>query len=86
MATHVGALLGGALATAARAAFISGMSVALEIAAGVVLGGVLLVLLVLPSRPSTPPTHDAPSGHTIDGDPGSASPDRRGRVPAASQR
>ena len=58
VATHAGGLLGSALAATARVAFMSGMSVALEIAAGVVLGGVLLALVVLPSRPSTPPAHD----------------------------
>ena len=50
VAKHAGGLLGTALATAARAAFMSGMNLALEIAAGVVLGGVVLALVVLPSR------------------------------------
>ena len=85
VATHVGGLVGGALATAARAAFMSGMSVALEIATGVVLGGVLVALVVLPSRPSAPSTHDGPSGHEADGDETSAPPDRRGSIPAVSQ-
>jgi len=53
IATHVGRLLGAGIAIAARAAFISGMSLALEVAAGVVLGGVLLALAVLPSRAAT---------------------------------
>jgi EmrB/QacA subfamily drug resistance transporter len=56
IAAHAGGLLGSALSTAARAAFMSGMSLALEIAAAVVLCGVSLALLVLPSRPSAPPT------------------------------
>jgi len=60
VATHIGGLVGVALATAARAAFMSGMSLALEVAGGVVLGGVLLALLVLPSRPSAPSTQDEP--------------------------
>jgi EmrB/QacA subfamily drug resistance transporter len=47
---RIGGLLGGTLATAARGAFMSGMSLALEVAAGVVLGGVLLALIVLPGR------------------------------------
>jgi hypothetical protein len=34
------------------------MSLALEIAAGVVLAGVLVALTVLPSKPSSPPTQD----------------------------
>ncbi|HYB30630.1 MAG TPA: MFS transporter [Solirubrobacteraceae bacterium] len=54
VATHVGGLLGSALAGAARAAFMSGMSLALGIAAGVVLVGVVLALVVLPSQPSSP--------------------------------
>jgi EmrB/QacA subfamily drug resistance transporter len=77
VATHVGGLLGGALATAAGAAFMSGMSAALEIAACVVLGGVLVALVVLPSRPPTPANHDELSSHTIDGDQASAPLDRR---------
>ena len=85
VATHVGGLLGNALATAASAAFMTGMSLALEIATGVVLGGVLVALAVLPSRPSMPQTHDELSRHGIDGDRASASPDRRGRAPAASR-
>jgi hypothetical protein len=32
------------------------MSLALEIGAGVVLAGVVVALVVLPSRPSSPPT------------------------------
>ena len=52
VAGHVGGLLGSALATAARAAFVTGMSLALEIGGGVVLAGVLLALVVLPSQPS----------------------------------
>jgi Major Facilitator Superfamily len=73
VAAHAGGLLGTTLATAARAAFMSGMSVALEIAAGVVLGGVVVALVVLPSRSSAPPTQDKLSSHTIDGDHASAS-------------
>jgi hypothetical protein len=53
VATHVGGLLGSGLATAARAAFMSGMSLALGVAAGVVLVGVVLALVVLPSRSSS---------------------------------
>jgi DHA2 family multidrug resistance protein-like MFS transporter len=55
IAERVGGMLGSGLATAARAAFMSGMSLALQIAAGVVLAGVVVALVVLPSRaPSTP--------------------------------
>jgi EmrB/QacA subfamily drug resistance transporter len=86
VAAHAGGLLGTTLATAARAAFMSGMSMALEIAAGVVLGGVVVALVVLPSRSSAPPTQDEPSSHTIDGDHASASPigavEQRPRVSA----
>ncbi len=82
VAKHAGGLLGTALATAARAAFMSGMNLALEIGAGVVLGGVFLALVVLPSRPSAPPTPDETSNPTTDGDQASASPDRRGRAAA----
>jgi EmrB/QacA subfamily drug resistance transporter len=60
MAERVGGLLGSHLATAARAAFMSGMSLALGIGAGVVLAGVVVALVVLPSRPSSPPAHEAP--------------------------
>ena len=62
VAGHVGGLLGTAIGTAARAAFMSGMSLALEVAAPVVLVGVLLALIVLPSRPPAPPTCVAPQG------------------------
>lgn len=68
LATHIAGLLGTALATAARAAFMSGMGLALQIAAGVVLGGVVLALVVLPSRPSAPSNETEPFSHTIDGD------------------
>ena len=78
VATHVGGLLGTALATAARAAFMDGMSLALEFAAGVVLSGVLVALVVLPSRSSAPPGQDEPPNRAIDGDEESAPPDRRG--------
>jgi Major Facilitator Superfamily len=50
VAGRVGGLLGSGLATAARAAFMSGMSLALEIGACMVLAGVVLALLVLPSK------------------------------------
>jgi len=66
IATHVGGVLGAAVAAAARIAFVSGMSLALEIAAGVVLVGVLLALAVLPSRPSAAPAQDEPSNPTLD--------------------
>jgi hypothetical protein len=58
VAQRVGGLGGTGLATAARAAFMSGMGVALEIAAGVVLAGVVVALVELPSRPSSPPTRE----------------------------
>jgi hypothetical protein len=51
-------LVGSGLAAAARAAFMSGMSLALEIAAGVVLAGAVVALVVLPARPSSPPTRE----------------------------
>jgi len=86
LATHVGGLLGTALAASARAAFMSGMGLALEIAAGVVLGGVLLALSVLPRRPSGPPTREPDSNQTVDGDRTSAVADRRDRVTAAVPR
>jgi hypothetical protein len=58
VAGRAGGLLGGDLATAARAAFMSGMGAALAIGAGVVLAGALLALIVLPSRPAAPPIQD----------------------------
>lgn len=60
-AERIGGMLGSGLGTAARTAFMSGMSLALEIAAGVVLAGMLLALAVLPSRPSSTPTSKPPS-------------------------
>jgi len=80
VASHVGVLLGTALATSARAAFVSGMSLALEIAACVVLAGALLALVVLPSRPSAPPAQRESSTHSVDGDGASAPPAQRGRA------
>ena len=53
VAAHVGGVLGRDLAAAASAAFMNGMSLALEIGAGVVLVGVLVALVVLPSKPSS---------------------------------
>jgi EmrB/QacA subfamily drug resistance transporter len=58
VAGHLGASAAVALAGAARAAFMSGMSGALEIGAGVVLAGVVLALVVLPSRPPAPAPDD----------------------------
>jgi hypothetical protein len=58
VAGRAGGLLGGGLATAARTAFMSGMNAALTTGAGVVLAGALLALIVLPSRPGSPPTGD----------------------------
>ncbi|MGZ4165159.1 MAG: MFS transporter [Solirubrobacteraceae bacterium] len=54
VAKHVGGLIGARLAGAARAAFMSGMSDALTVAAGVVLVGVLVALVVLPWRSAEP--------------------------------
>jgi EmrB/QacA subfamily drug resistance transporter len=51
VAEHVGGLLGSALATTARGAFMNGMSLAMEIATGVVLVGIVVALVVLPSKP-----------------------------------
>jgi hypothetical protein len=47
---RVGGVLGEGVATAAREAFMSGMGLALGIGAGVVLGGVVVALVVLPGR------------------------------------
>ena len=55
VAGHTGGLLGADLSLAARAAFMSGLNLALTVGAGVVLAGVALALLVLPSRPSSAP-------------------------------
>lgn len=54
VAHHLGGLIGVHLAAAARAAFMSGMSEALTVAAGVVLAGVVVALAVLPWRPAEP--------------------------------
>ncbi len=60
VAERTAGLLGGEIAIATRAAFMSGMTLALEIGASVTLAGVLLALVVLPSRPSSPTTlHEA---------------------------
>ncbi|HUA48274.1 MAG TPA: MFS transporter [Solirubrobacteraceae bacterium] len=53
VAERAGGLLGAGLADAARVAFMSGMSLTLEIGACVTLAGVLVALVVLPSRPSS---------------------------------
>ena len=53
VAGHAGGVLGVALAAAARAAFMSGMGAALATGAAVVSAGVLIALLVLPSRQSS---------------------------------
>jgi EmrB/QacA subfamily drug resistance transporter len=66
VATHVGGLLGRALATGARDAFMSGMSDALAVAAAVVLAGALIALLALPSQPPPPAAQDEPAETTID--------------------
>jgi EmrB/QacA subfamily drug resistance transporter len=58
VAGRAGGLLGANLGAAARAAFMSGMSTALTIGASVVLAGLMLALVVLPSRPGAPPAHD----------------------------
>jgi Major Facilitator Superfamily len=54
-AGRLGGPIGRALEDAARAAFMSGMGLALEIGACVVLVGVVIALVVLPSRPSDRP-------------------------------
>jgi EmrB/QacA subfamily drug resistance transporter len=53
VAAHVGGVLGRDLAAVANAAFMNGMSLALEIGAGVVLVGVVVALVVLPAKPSS---------------------------------
>jgi hypothetical protein len=54
VASRVGGTTGADLARAARAAFMSGMQISLAVGALVALGGALLVLTRLPSRPSQP--------------------------------
>ena len=63
VAEHVGGLLGAGLATAARGAFMSGMSLALEVGAGAVCAGLVVALVVLPWRPQSPPAPDERAGH-----------------------
>ena len=63
VAERLGGLLGAGLDTAARAAFMSGMSLALEIACGVTIVGVLIALVVLPSRPSPPASEPSDEAH-----------------------
>ncbi len=53
VAEHVGGLTGAMLATAARSAFISGLDLGLQAAAGVALAGALMALVVLPIRATT---------------------------------
>jgi len=50
VARHAGGATGALLAHGARAAFMSGNEVSLGVGAAVALAGVLVVLLVLPSR------------------------------------
>jgi uncharacterized transporter YbjL len=61
VAGSVGGATGALLAGAARAAFLSGMQVSLEVGALVALAGALLVLGRLPSRTSQPlkPPHES---------------------------
>jgi EmrB/QacA subfamily drug resistance transporter len=66
VATHIGGLLGSALATAARDAFISGMSAALAVAAAVVLTGVLIALVALPSQPPVSAAQEEAAKEIID--------------------
>jgi EmrB/QacA subfamily drug resistance transporter len=51
VAERIGGVLGSELAQSARAAFMGGMSTTLAIGAAAVLAGVLVALVVLPSRP-----------------------------------
>jgi EmrB/QacA subfamily drug resistance transporter len=66
VAKGVGGATGALLAHAARAAFMSGMNVSLLVGAIVGLGGVVLVLLLMPSRPLPPDatTSTSPSDDT----------------------
>ncbi len=52
VAAHVGGLLGRELASLARAAFVSGMDLAMATAAAVTATGGAIILLALPSRPA----------------------------------
>ncbi len=58
VAQHVGGLTGALLATAARSAFVSGMDLGLQAAAGVALAGCLMALVVLPVRATLHATGD----------------------------
>lgn len=61
VADRVGGALGGALALAARTAFMNGMGAALAIGACVVLAGVLVALVVLPARHPSSSSREAGS-------------------------
>ena len=52
VAAHTGGALGAAIAHLARAAFVSGMDLAMATGAAVALGGCLLALAILPARPA----------------------------------
>ncbi len=58
IAQHIGGLTGALLATAARSAFVSGMDLGLQAAAGVALAGCLMALVVLPVRATLHATGD----------------------------
>jgi hypothetical protein len=76
VAKSVGGATGALLAHAARAAFISGMNVSLLVGAIVGFGGVVLVLVLMPSRPlppwtvldTTPIGNEDQPGLVLDGD------------------
>jgi len=62
VAARLGGVLGAALAHAARAAFVSGANLGLRAASAVALGGFLLALAALPTRPPAVPPGDEGAG------------------------
>jgi len=67
VAAHVSPVLGAALVHLARSAFVSGMDLGLTVGAAVALGGCLLALVALPSRP---PRNHPPESRSGQGQPG----------------
>ena len=78
VAAHLGGVLGAALAHAARVAFVSGADLGLRVASVVVLGGFVLALAALPTRPPAVQPDAAPDQG---GEAGAAAEDRPVVVP-----
>ncbi len=85
VAQSIGGTLGRALATVAREAFVSGMTLAVEVAAAVVGAAAMVVLLALPARATADLDTTADPGDAADldttGDPGDAANPKTTTIP-----